>query len=57
MDGTGEPRLLRRLHASHRDRWVVIRWEHVGDTPGEVLVVKSDAGNAESLEELFVEHP
>jgi len=57
MDGTVEPRLLRRLHASHSDQWVVIRWEHVGDTPGEVLVAKSDVGNAETLEELFVERP
>jgi len=49
--------LIRKLHASHSDRWVVIRWEHAGPTPGEVVVVRSDVGYADSLEELFVEHP
>jgi hypothetical protein len=50
-------RLVRRLGSSRSDKWVVLRWEHVDDTPGEVIVVKSDVGHAESLEELFVENP
>lgn len=57
MGGPEGDRLIRKLHASHSDRWVVIRWEHAGETPGEVIVAKSDAGHAASLEELFVEHP
>jgi hypothetical protein len=50
-------RLIGRLHASHSDRWVVIQWEHAGPTPGEVIVVKSDVGYAESLADVFVERP
>ena len=50
-------RLVHKLHTSHSDRWVVIRCEHAGPTPGEVVVVRSDVGYADSLEELFVEHP
>jgi len=54
--GDGE-KLISKLHAGHSDRWVVLRWEHASDTPGEVIVVKSDVGYAESLEEVFVERP
>lgn len=46
--GDGE-KLISKLHAGHSDRWVVLRWEHASDTPGEVIVVKSDVGYAESL--------
>jgi len=49
--------LIRKLHASHGDSWVVIHWEHIGEAPGEVLVLRSEVGHADSLEELFVEHP
>ncbi len=52
-----DQKLIRKLHASHSDRWVVIRWEHATETPGEVIVVRSDVGYADSLEELFVERP
>jgi hypothetical protein len=54
--GDGQ-KLIRKLHASNSDRWVVLRWEHATETPGEVIVVRSDVGYAESLEELFVERP
>jgi hypothetical protein len=57
MNESSDQKLIRKLHASHSDRWVVVRWEHTGPTPGEVIVVRSDVGYAESLEELFVEHP
>jgi hypothetical protein len=49
--------LIRKLHADHSDKWVVIHWEHAGETPGEVIVVRSDVGYADSLEELFDERP
>ena len=52
-----EATLIRKLHAGHSDRWVVLHWEQASDTPVEVIVVRSDEGNAESLEELFVERP
>jgi hypothetical protein len=54
--GDGE-KLIRKLHASNSDKWVVLRWEHATESPGEVIVVRSDVGYAESLEELFVERP
>jgi hypothetical protein len=53
----GDETLVHKIDSSRSDRWVVIHWEHVADTPGEVIVVKSDVGYADSLEELFVEHP
>jgi hypothetical protein len=53
----GEQRLIHKFKASHSDKWVVIHWEHASKTPGEVIVAKSDVGCADSLEELFVEHP
>jgi hypothetical protein len=50
-------KLIRKLRASESDRWVVLSWEHEGDPPGEVIVVRSDVGYAESLADVFVEHP
>jgi hypothetical protein len=50
-------KLIRKLDAERSDRWVVLRWKHAGPTPGEVIVVRSDVGYADSLEELFVERP
>jgi hypothetical protein len=57
MNEQGDNKLIHKLHASHSDKWVVIHWEHTGPAPGEVIVVRSDVGYADSLEELFVEHP
>lgn len=57
MNESGDHKLIRKLHASHSDKWVVIHWEHIGEAPGEVIVVRSDVGYADSLEELFAEHP
>jgi hypothetical protein len=48
---------IHKIHAGHSDKWVVIHWEHRGTTPRDVIVVKSDEGYAESLEEVFAEHP
>jgi hypothetical protein len=57
MGSGGVTQLINKIHASNSDKWVVIRWEHTGPTPGEVIVVRSDVGYADSLEELFVERP
>lgn len=57
MGYEGDSKLIDKLHASHSDQWVVIRWEHRGDPPAEVIVVKSETGPARSLEELFAERP
>jgi hypothetical protein len=50
-------KLIHKLGSSESDRWVVLHWEHEGDDPGEVIVVKSDVGYAESLRDVFVERP
>jgi hypothetical protein len=49
--------VIHGIHASNSDKWVVIRWEDRGLEPREVIVVKSDVGYADSLEEVFAEHP
>jgi len=53
----GEEKLIHKVRSSESDRWVVIHWEHEGETPGEVIVVRSDTDYADSLEEVFVERP
>ena len=55
--GGMEAKLILKVSAERSDRWVVIRWKHAGPTPGEVIVVRSDVGYADSLEELFFERP
>ncbi len=53
----GAPKLIHKLASSESDRWVVLHWEHESEPPGEVIVVRSDVGHAESLDEVFIERP
>lgn len=53
----GHDKLVHRIRSSESDRWVVLHWEHESGIPGEVIVVRSDVGYAESLAEVFAERP
>ena len=57
MDDGTNARLVHNPHVSHGESWVVIRWEHIGPEPGEVLVLKSEVGYADALGDLFVDRP